>query len=54
MVIYPVPAAITQAKMQLVIDVAAKARPQGINADVLNLAAAVSQAQRDALLDRKA
>jgi hypothetical protein len=54
MVIYPVPVAVTQAKVQLVIDETAKAAPQQINADVQNVVATQAQAERDALVDRKA
>ncbi|WP_454618897.1 hypothetical protein [Bradyrhizobium cenepequi] len=54
MVIYPVPAAVTQAKVQLVIDETAKAPPHQINADVRNVINAQGQAEREALLDRKA
>jgi hypothetical protein len=54
MVIYPIPVAVTQAKVQLVIDETAKAPSPTINADVQNLLATQSQAEREALLDRKA
>ncbi|WP_165435191.1 hypothetical protein [Bradyrhizobium sp. Leo121] len=54
MVIYPVPAAVTQAKVQLVIDETAKAPPHQINADVQSVIDAQTHAERDALLDRKA
>jgi hypothetical protein len=54
MVIYPIPAAVTQAKVQLVIDEMAKAPSPTINDDVQNVVAAQSKAWRDALLDRKA
>jgi hypothetical protein len=54
MVIYPVPAAVTQAKVQLVIDETAKAPPHQINADVRNVIDAQAKAEREALLDRKA
>jgi hypothetical protein len=52
--IYPVPAAVTQAKVQLVIDETAKAPSHTINADVQNVVATQAQAEREALLDRKA
>ena len=52
MVIYPIPVAVTQAKVQLVID--EKAPTSTISADVQNVLAAQSQAEREALLDRKA
>jgi hypothetical protein len=54
MVIYPVPVAVTQAKVQLVLDETAKAPPRTINADIQNVVEAQSQAEHDALLDRKA
>jgi len=54
MVIYPIPAAVTQAKVQLVIDETAKAPPEKLDADVQNIVAATSEAGRTALLDRKA
>jgi hypothetical protein len=54
MVIYPIPVAVTQARVQLVIDETAKAPSPTINADVQNVVAEQSQAARDALLDRKA
>ena len=53
MVIYPIPAAVTQAKVQLVIDETAKAPSHTINADVRNVVTAQAQAEREALLDRK-
>jgi hypothetical protein len=54
MVIYPIPVAVTQAKVRLVIDETAKAPSPTINTDVQNVVAAQSEAERDALLDRKA
>jgi hypothetical protein len=54
MVIYPIPVAVTQAKVQLVIDETAKAPSPTISADVQNVLAAQSQAEREAPLDRKA
>jgi hypothetical protein len=54
MLIYPVPAAVTQAKVQLVTDQTAKAPPSTINEDVLQVYAAKSDADRDALVDIKA
>jgi hypothetical protein len=54
MVIYPVPVAVTQAKVQLVIDETAKAPPQTIHDDMRNVVETQSQAEREALLDRKA
>ena len=46
MVIYPVPAAVTQAKIQLVIDETAKAPSHQINADVQDLVQAQAHAER--------
>ena len=54
MVIYPVPVAVTQAKVQLVIDETAKAPADTISADVQNVISTQSQAEREALLDKKA
>ena len=52
MVIYPVPAAVAQAKVQLVVDQTARAPSHQIHDDVQNIAAAQAQAEREALLDR--
>jgi hypothetical protein len=54
MVIYPVPVAVTQARVQLVIDETAKAPPNTISSDVQNVLETQSQAERETLLDRKA
>jgi hypothetical protein len=54
MLVYPVPAAVTQAKIQLVADQTGRAPPHVIHKDVLDVFAATNQAQREALLDRKA
>jgi len=57
MLIYPVPAAVTQARVQLVADQTEKAPSHVINKDVLDVCAAKNQAEReamDALLDLKA
>ena len=54
MVIYPVPVAVTQAKIQLVIDETAKAPATVINSDVQALVQAQKQAEQAALLDVKA
>ena len=54
MVIYPVPVAVTQAKVQLVIDETAKAPATVINSDVQALIAVQRQAERAALVDVKA
>jgi hypothetical protein len=52
--IYPVPAAVTQARVQLVADQTTKAPPRTINQDVLDVLAAENQAEREAVLDVKA
>lgn len=54
MVIYPVPAAVTQAKIQLVIDETAKAPTTVINSDVQAIIEAQRQAEQQALVDVKA
>ena len=54
MPIYPIPVAVTQARVQLVVDQTAKAPPDTINNDVLEVLTAKSEAEREALLDRKA
>jgi hypothetical protein len=54
MVIYPVPAAVTQAKIQLVIDETAKAPATVINSDVQALIVVQRQAEQEALVDVKA
>jgi len=54
MVIYPVPAAVTQAKIQLVIDETAKAPMTVINSDVQAVVAVQRQAEQEALVDVKA
>ena len=54
MVIYPVPVAVTQAKIQLVIDETAKAPATVIHTDVQAVVAAQRQAEQDALVDVKA
>jgi hypothetical protein len=52
--IYPVPAAVTQARVQLVADQTIKAPPRTINQDVLDVLAKENQAEREAVLDVKA
>ena len=47
MLIYPVPAAVTQARVQLVIDQLAKEQPRIVNADVMDIFAAKNQADRE-------
>jgi hypothetical protein len=54
MVIYPVPAAVTQAKVQLVIDETAKAPGPTINEDRLAVIDVLTQAEQASLLDLKA
>ena len=54
MLIYPVPAAVTQARVQLVADQTEKAPSHVIAEDVINVYAAKNQAVRDALEDLKA
>ena len=54
MVIYPVPAAVTQAKIQLVIDETEKAPATVINSDVRALVEAQRQAEQQALVDVEA
>jgi hypothetical protein len=52
--IYPVPAAVTQAKIQLVIDETAKAPATTINSDVQAVIEVQRQAEQELMLDRKA
>ena len=54
MQIYPVPVAVTQARIQLLAEQAAKAPPQIINDAVLKVFAAKNQAERQAIVDLKA
>jgi predicted transcriptional regulator len=54
MQIYPVPLAVTQARVQLLADQIAKAPPRIINEAVLDVFAAKNQAEREAIVDRKA
>ncbi|MDP1881479.1 MAG: hypothetical protein Q8K88_01220 [Bradyrhizobium sp.] len=54
MVIYPVPVAVTQAKIQLVIDETAKAPATVINSDVQALVEVQRQAEQALLVDVKA
>jgi hypothetical protein len=54
MVIYPVPFAVTQARIQLVVDQIAKAPPQTIDQDVLAIEDAKAQSDRDSLVDFEA
>jgi len=54
MLIYPIPAAVTQARVQLVADQTEKAPSHVIAEDVMNVFAAKNQAVREALEDLKA
>ncbi len=51
MLVYPVPHAVTQARVQLVADQAEKAPSHVIREDVLNVFAAKNEAERQALAD---
>ena len=46
MLVYPIPTAVTQARVQLVADQTEKAPPHVIQADVLNVFAAKNEAER--------
>lgn len=54
MLVYPVPVAVTQARVQLVAHQAEKAAPSIIAEAVLDVFAAKNQAEREALADMKA
>ncbi|WP_291860601.1 hypothetical protein [Bradyrhizobium sp.] len=54
MQVYPVPVAVTQARIQLLVAQAAKAPPRIIDDAVLNVFAAKNQAEREAIVDLKA
>ena len=55
MLVYPVPVAVTQARFfQLLAEQTAKAPPRIINEAVLDVFAAKNQAEREAVVDRKA
>ena len=51
MLVYPIPTAVTQARVQLVADQTEKAPPHIIQEDVLNVAAAKNEAERQALAE---
>lgn len=53
MQVYPVPVAVTQARVQLLAEQAAKAPPSVITEAVLDVFAAKNQAERQALVDLK-
>ena len=54
MLVYPVPVAVTQARVQLLADQTAKAPTRTINEGVLDVFAAKNQAEREAIVDLKA
>jgi hypothetical protein len=54
MVIYPVPPAVTQARVQLSIDETAKAVPSTIIQDLRNVIEAQKQAEQALLIDLRA
>ena len=49
MLVYPIPHAVTQARVQLVVDQTAKAPPHVIAADVLDIFTEKHEAERNAL-----
>lgn len=51
MLVYPIPHAVTQARVQLVADQTEKAPSHIIQADVLNVFAAKNEAERQALAE---
>ena len=53
MLVYPVPHAVTQARVQLVADQAERAPSHVIRQDVLNVSAAKNEAVRQALAELK-
>jgi len=53
MLVYPVPHAVTQARVQLVTDQAVRAPSHVIRDDVLNVCAAKNEAVREALAELK-
>jgi hypothetical protein len=53
MPVYPVPAAVTQARVELLAAQTAKAPPQVISEAVLEVFAAKNEAEREAIVDRK-
>ncbi|MBI5319460.1 hypothetical protein [Bradyrhizobium sp.] len=53
MLVYPIPHAVTQARVQLVADQTEKAPSHVIREDVLNVAAAKNEAERQALAELK-
>lgn len=53
MLVYPIPHAVTQARVQLVTDQTGKAPAHVIHQDVLNVFAAKNEAERQALAELK-
>jgi hypothetical protein len=53
MLVYPIPHAVTQARVQLVADQTEGAPPHVIREDVLNVFAAKNEAERQALAELK-
>lgn len=53
MVIYPVPAELTQARIQLLVDQTAKAPQETINEDLKAVYETTAQAEQSALVDVK-
>jgi hypothetical protein len=53
MEVYPVPAAVIQARVQLIVDQTTKAPPARIDSDVVDVVEAQALAQREAMLDVK-
>ena len=51
MTIYPVPTAVTEARVQLAVDQEAKAPAATVNNDVAEVAGAQAEAEREQLLD---
>jgi hypothetical protein len=51
--VYPVPAAVMQARVQLIIDQTDKAPPATINSDLADVIEVQATAEREALLDVK-
>jgi hypothetical protein len=54
MTIYPVPTAVTEARVQLALDQQKKASPTIVNNDVAEVAEVQAEAEREQLVDLKA
>ncbi len=54
MLIHPVPVEVTKARIQLLVEQAAKAPPRVISDAVMDVFAARNNAEREAMVDRKA